>query len=331
MDGAESPVAPGTHPEPSPEQDAEGRRRIGEIFVELGFITTPQLEAALEVQREKGGRIGEILVAQGSLTRLDLASALTEHWEPQRFAVPKVGRGGASIADPPRGAEDHGAIAELGQRLRAAEERLGSVEGSADPNGGFVVQTRAVAELEERLVRVEHLVGGFAELNLRVATLEQALDQSDDLRPSDVATGARLAGTEATLENRLEGVESRNEVIATLEEAFDALGLRLRALVALRSDVDAARANTDRSMSSLKLEVGSLGARVDELRGLRSADSQELERAAERLSSRLDDLARRLHAHDAAHEEHVTATEQALLEGLSTLRVAIEGLEASSR
>jgi len=227
MDTAESHTTPGAQPEPPPEQADDGRRRIGEIFVELGFITAPQLEAALEVQREKGGRIGEILVAQGSLTRLDLASALTEHWEPHRFALPKAGRG-AGGADTRRIAEqDHAAIAGLEQRLRAAEDRLGSVEGSADPDGSFEVQKGAVAELEERLARVEQLVGSHAELDLRLATLEEALDQQ--------------------------------------------------------------------------------------------------------LSSRLDDLARRLDAQDAAHEEHVPATEQALLEGLSTLRAAIEGLEAQSR
>ena len=60
----------------------ESRRPLGEILVELGFVSRAQLDSALDVQRTTGGRIGEILVDQGCLTRLDLASALAEHWEP---------------------------------------------------------------------------------------------------------------------------------------------------------------------------------------------------------------------------------------------------------
>jgi hypothetical protein len=359
MDTAESHAGRDARPEQSEEQDVEGRRRIGEIFVELGFVSSPQLEAALDVQREKGGRIGEILVEQGSLTRLDLASALAEHWEPHRFALPRAGRGsGGAAADTRRLAEqDQAVLAELEERLRSAEERLGSVEGSAS-RGSFMARKKTVAELQERLVHVEQLVGSLAALNLRLATLEQALEQIEGLRQSDaVATGARLASSEAALEKRLEWVESRNDVIATLEEAFDALGLRLRALEAsaaasateladrltareeeasglrealeaLRRDVDAGRAVAERASSSLKLEAGSLAARIDELRGLRSADSQELRRTTEQLSSRLDDLARRLDAQEASHEENVVATERMLLEELTAFREMLEALEA---
>ena len=66
--------------EPLTPDEVQNRRPIGEIFVELGFITTDQLDAALAVQSVSGARIGEILVEQGSLSRLDLASALAEQW-----------------------------------------------------------------------------------------------------------------------------------------------------------------------------------------------------------------------------------------------------------
>ena len=87
------------------------RRPIGEIFVELGFITQGQLEGALAVQKTTGARIGEILVEQGSLTRLDLASALAEHWE--------SGQPAAAVAGPVLGerrARDTAAGAERGGR-----------------------------------------------------------------------------------------------------------------------------------------------------------------------------------------------------------------------
>ena len=64
MDPAESHVGP-DYPEPH-FLDDDGRRRIGEIFVELGFISGTQLEAALEVQRAKGGRIGEMKIGRAS-------------------------------------------------------------------------------------------------------------------------------------------------------------------------------------------------------------------------------------------------------------------------
>ena len=53
--------------EPLTPAEVQIRRPLGEIFVELGFISGDQLEAALDTQRETGARIGEILVEQGSL------------------------------------------------------------------------------------------------------------------------------------------------------------------------------------------------------------------------------------------------------------------------
>jgi DNA repair exonuclease SbcCD ATPase subunit len=334
--------------------ETDGRRPIGEIYVELGFITRQQLEAAMEVQREKGGRIGEILVEQGSLTRLDLASALAEHWEPQRFAPPTTRR------DDARGEEllylaehDHAAIGELEERLRAVEERLGSVQDVPASPRGFFIRTRAVTDMQVRLAQVEQGVGSLAGLNVKITSLERSLEQLERRRESDAAaTSARVDAAHAEVEKRLEAVEDRHGLIAELEEAFDALGLRLRALEAsvaeladrlrahedeasgstealeaLRCDVDTGRAGSEREISSLKLEAGSLGARVDELRGLRSADSQELRRSGEQLSSRLDELAGRLDVLNAAHEEHVLATQRALLEEVSALRSMVEALE----
>lgn len=56
----------------------ESWRRLGEIFVERGFVTPEQLEQALARQRETGERVGEALVAQGSISKFELAGALAE-------------------------------------------------------------------------------------------------------------------------------------------------------------------------------------------------------------------------------------------------------------
>ena len=57
---------------------SESWRRLGDIFVERGFVTPEQLEQALERQRETGERVGEALVAQGSISKFELAGALAE-------------------------------------------------------------------------------------------------------------------------------------------------------------------------------------------------------------------------------------------------------------
>jgi len=60
---------------------AEDQHPIGEVFVQLGFVTREDLHAALEFQRVSGSLLGEILVAQGKISRENLASALGEHWD----------------------------------------------------------------------------------------------------------------------------------------------------------------------------------------------------------------------------------------------------------
>jgi Type II secretory pathway, ATPase PulE/Tfp pilus assembly pathway, ATPase PilB len=54
------------------------RRRIGDLFVEQGIIDDQQLAEALEVQRRTGGRLGEILIELGFVTSLDSARVLAE-------------------------------------------------------------------------------------------------------------------------------------------------------------------------------------------------------------------------------------------------------------
>jgi hypothetical protein len=56
----------------------ESWKRLGDIFVERGFVTPEQLEQALVRQRETGERVGEALVAQGSISKFELAGALAE-------------------------------------------------------------------------------------------------------------------------------------------------------------------------------------------------------------------------------------------------------------
>jgi hypothetical protein len=63
---------------PVPSEPAQAWRPLGNLLVDLEFLTESQLERALAVQREEGGRLGEILVSRGLLSGGELAQALAE-------------------------------------------------------------------------------------------------------------------------------------------------------------------------------------------------------------------------------------------------------------
>ena len=56
-----------------------GTKRIGDVLLELGYITETQLNRALEYQEQKGGKLGWILATQGYITRLELFEGLARH------------------------------------------------------------------------------------------------------------------------------------------------------------------------------------------------------------------------------------------------------------
>jgi len=57
-------------------QRRPGKKRTGEILVEMGLLTPQQLEEALEEQKRSHLRIGEIFVAKGWVTNVELTEAL---------------------------------------------------------------------------------------------------------------------------------------------------------------------------------------------------------------------------------------------------------------
>jgi len=63
------------------------KKRIGEIFLEMGVITDVQLRAGLERQAVVQKRIGEILVDNGLITEDDVAYALAKQFGVQYFDV----------------------------------------------------------------------------------------------------------------------------------------------------------------------------------------------------------------------------------------------------
>jgi hypothetical protein len=63
------------------------KRRLGDIVVERGLIDQRQLDEALAVQRDGGAKLGEILVDLGFITRLALAGVISEQWDDLRMTA----------------------------------------------------------------------------------------------------------------------------------------------------------------------------------------------------------------------------------------------------
>lgn len=58
-----------------------GRRKLGEILVDLGYIDYAQLDEALQVQQRDGGMLGQILVRLGYVDADQLAEAQAEQYD----------------------------------------------------------------------------------------------------------------------------------------------------------------------------------------------------------------------------------------------------------
>ena len=71
-EGATAPLAA------VPSEPQQAWRPLGNLLVDMEFLTESQLERALAAQREEGGRLGEILVSRGLLSGGELAQALAE-------------------------------------------------------------------------------------------------------------------------------------------------------------------------------------------------------------------------------------------------------------
>ena len=63
------------------------RRRLGEILIERGLISDRELREALEQQRDTGCKLGEILVQLGFVTQARLAGVICEEWDKPRVGL----------------------------------------------------------------------------------------------------------------------------------------------------------------------------------------------------------------------------------------------------
>src|SRR5262245_22226504 len=162
-----------------------GRRSIGEILLEHGYVTKEQVDAAVAEQAQSGRPLGQILVESGTITRLELASALAEQWSDS----------GAPIA-PPVGLTLSGSVPAL--------EPLETPAASAAPATPFVA-----AE-------------GQSDLLARLEAVEDALRA---LEAPDAGEGqAELCASLDALSERVEALATDETADASLNELIAAVG-----------------------------------------------------------------------------------------------------------
>jgi hypothetical protein len=295
--------------EPLTPAEVQIRRPLGEIFVELGFITSDQLDTALETQRETGARIGEILVEQGSLTRLDLASALAEQWSalqklrpPAPVAEPQPWQNGSPVAPPPAlglSADDGAIVAGLEERLQVIERAAGGAPWQEDLRLVTADLRAAVSAVEARL---EAAVPGTVEAELAtalesVSTRIEALEsvpvssELDALRQELEGLKTRPVTVEGLAElhaavQRLEGRPDRGDEVTHLATEIAALATRLDELAGVGDLTDKLAAVAGQAEVA-QTGIAGLSRRVDDLVGL---------------ESRLDEVAARLPGEDVIEE-----------------------------
>ena len=292
--------------EPLTPDEVHIRRPIGEIFVELGFISVDQLDAALKAQNESGARIGEILVEQGSLSRLDLASALAEQWSalqklrpPAPVADPQPWQNGAPVVQKeeqdlkaPSSAELLG----LEERLRLIERATSTSLSQEDLETAQLGLRAALGALEARIDSVAEsaatgeMTDTLGQLVVRLDALESASVSTDiarlreeleELRAQPVTTDA-LADVAAAVV-RLEQRPERSDEVERLAAEIGALTARLDELA----------------------DLGEVRARLDATAGLAQSAESGVQSLVERLDalvdfeSRLDEVAARVPAEGA--------------------------------
>lgn len=117
--------------------ESAAKRRLGDIFVDRGTITTAQLDEALAVQREAGGRIGEILVELGYVTRVALAGVIAEQWDDLRLTTrvrktsetPAPERGSSSVVEVALRERLEALTAELAEKDRRIAQQDTTIAG----------------------------------------------------------------------------------------------------------------------------------------------------------------------------------------------------------
>jgi hypothetical protein len=125
--------------------DSAAKKRLGDIVVERKLITSQQLDEALAVQRANGGKLGEILVDLGFITRVALAGVIAEQWDSMRLT--QGGQKAAVAPVAPAGSPAEAALRErvdaLTAELAARDQRIAQLDATISALLGQLGQNAA--------------------------------------------------------------------------------------------------------------------------------------------------------------------------------------------
>jgi len=287
-------------------EDTASWRRLGEIFVDRGFVNQEELDHALTRQRQTGERLGEVLMAQGVISKFELAGALAEQMaalgdqdaeeasapqaEATVFQLPTRDDVPAELtALPDNIVELSPARDDAADEIGAHEEPLPEIE--AEPAGIDGVATDP--DVEDVHATEAEAVEATSQASVDATgaeTLEATIPHAVD------ATGAEAV--EATIEASVDATEAET-LEATIPHAVDATGAeRLEAMIPHAVDATGAEAVE----ATIEASVDATGAETLEATSQASVDATEAE------------------AVEATIEEAVSHPVEALL---TDLRVAI--------
>ncbi len=223
-------------------EDSASWRRLGEIFVERGFVGQEELDQALARQRQTGERLGEALVAQGVISKFELAGALAE-----QMAV--LGDAAAETTAPREQAE--ATVHQLPTRDDAEDAapatnvvELASTKGdvaaaSSAPETPTEADEPPVEAVEEPVVAeapveaVEEVETQVEEVEAPVDTVEAPLEEVGEPQPAEVLLTDLHDALAAEVMYAGEPVSEGAPVTACLAFAPTTEGYRLVALDAL--------------------------------------------------------------------------------------------------
>ena len=213
-------------------EDNASWRRLGEIFVDRGFVSQEELEHALERQSQTGERLGEALVAQGVISKFELAGALAEqmaalgeseaepderpHATVHHFPLPEEPAEASAepVEEPEREAEPEPAGTLL-EAVRDLERDEPSLEAEAEPElepawGETVLEAVPEPEPEVELVLA--------------AEVELAPEPQPEPEPQEVHEPSFEVASEPELEEAPAPVleEAPEPVLEQVEALFDA-------------------------------------------------------------------------------------------------------------
>lgn len=316
-------AAPPGSPSPPPAADPEQplpRKPIGEIFLERGYVSREELQAALDVQHGGGDRLGEILVEQGALTRLDLASALAEQWSAlQKLRPPaptpsRPWQNGSPVAQPGEAAPAAAPAEDVAAALVSLEERLRIVERAATASPWRDDLERTASELRAALGEMEQRL---AAARGDAAVLTSLAGAVEDLRALVEEPAARIEALERSL-----GEMSGADALAGLEARLG----EVQRLVAGRGDLDELRARLDElaACAGERSAIEALSARLDEIEAAEAGEllRRRVEELEERVASAapLSEVREEIRRVAEATAGEQASLEQALLQRVEELR-----------